>query len=95
MRRVVNQIIRYGRVMRPGLGLLCVPDDTALKVLGPGNRAVIIRDVVPGSGAAEANLRCASFALQVMFWCPSCNPVLNASSLSIMTVRRPAQSSRS
>ena len=58
VRRVVNQVIRFGRVVRPGLGLMLVSDDTAAKVLGPGNRGVIIRSVVPGSGAERARLRC-------------------------------------
>ena len=69
VRRVVNQIIRHGRVVRPGLGLLCVPDDTAMNVLGPGNRGVIIREVVPGSGAAEAKLRCECIRLRFVMKC--------------------------
>lgn len=54
----MNQVIRFGRVVRPGLGLMLVSDDTAANVLGPGNRGVIIRSVVPGSGAEQAQLRC-------------------------------------
>ena len=38
---------------------MLIPDDAAANVLGPGNRGVIIRSVVPGSGAEQAQLRCA------------------------------------
>ncbi|KAK9801377.1 hypothetical protein WJX73_003060 [Symbiochloris irregularis] len=57
VRWVVNQIIRHGRVIRPGLGVACLPDEAAANVLGPGQQGVIVREVVPGSGAAQAGLR--------------------------------------
>ncbi|KAK9810085.1 hypothetical protein WJX72_004555 [[Myrmecia] bisecta] len=56
VRRVVNQLIRYGRVIRPGLGVTCLPDQTAAGIVGP-KAGVIIAEVIPGSGAAQAGLR--------------------------------------
>ncbi|HLU48021.1 MAG TPA: trypsin-like peptidase domain-containing protein [Planctomycetota bacterium] len=55
VRRVVDQLIRYGRVIRPGLGVECLPDDSARRV--GVERGVMIRRVVPGSGADAAGLR--------------------------------------
>lgn len=56
VRRVVNQIIRYGRVIRPGLGVTCIPDQVAANIIG-SRKGVIIRDVVANTGAAQAGLR--------------------------------------
>ena len=50
----MNQIIRFGRVIRPGLGLLLVPDNTVANL---EDRGAVIRSVVPGSGAERAKLR--------------------------------------
>ncbi len=51
---VVPQIIRHGRVIRPGLGIHAVPDSVARRLDIQG---VLIADVLPGSGAEEAALR--------------------------------------
>ena len=52
------QIIKHGRVVRPGLGVVCLPDNVMASVLQKADRGVIIKEVVPGSGAAETGLRC-------------------------------------
>jgi len=52
--RVVPQIIRHGRVIRPGLGIQAVPDSVARRLDIQG---VLIADIVQGSGAEEAGLR--------------------------------------
>lgn len=52
------QIVRHGRVVRPGLGVVCLPDNFAASVLKTKDeRGVVIKEVMPGSGAAEAGLR--------------------------------------
>lgn len=56
VRRVVNQIIRYGKVVRPTLGISMVSDQSAAPVIGQA-KGVIIREVLPGTGAAQAGLR--------------------------------------
>ncbi len=56
VRRVVNQIIRFGKVVKPTLGVAMVNDQSAAPVIGQG-KGVIIRDVLPGSSAAQAGLR--------------------------------------
>lgn len=48
---------RYGRVVRPGLGVLCLHDMHSRQLLG-GGEGVVVETVVPGSGAAQAGLRC-------------------------------------
>ena len=53
VRRVVNQIIRHGRVIKPSLGVNCAADQQA-RQLGLGG--VLVLSVVPGSGADEAGL---------------------------------------
>jgi S1-C subfamily serine protease len=52
--RVVPQIIRHGRVIRPGLGIQAVPDSVARRLDISG---VLIADVQRGSAAEEAGLR--------------------------------------
>lgn len=53
-RRVVNQIIRHGRVVTPSLGVTCAPDAQALQL---GVEGVLVVGVLPGSGAERAGLR--------------------------------------
>ena len=53
-RRVVNQIIRHGRVVTPSLGVSCAPDEQARQL---GVQGVLVVDVTPGSGAERAGLR--------------------------------------
>jgi S1-C subfamily serine protease len=52
--RVVPQLIRHGRVVRPGLGLLVAQDAVARRL---GITGVLVIDVVPGGGAAAAGVR--------------------------------------
>lgn len=52
--RVVPQLIRHGRVMRPGLGVQLAPD---LLVSQLGLSGALILGVQPGSAAAKAGLR--------------------------------------
>lgn len=53
VRRIVPQLIRFGRVKRAGLGVTLLPDH----IVGPwGIEGVVIREVHPGSGAAAAGL---------------------------------------
>jgi len=53
-RRVVNQIIRHGRVVTPSLGVTCAPDAQARQL---GVEGVLVVGVLPGSGAERAGLR--------------------------------------
>jgi S1-C subfamily serine protease len=52
--RVVPELIQYGRVTRPKLGVLAFPDGVAARL---GIKGVLIREVEEGSGAAAAGLR--------------------------------------
>jgi len=53
VRRVVPQLIRYGKVKRAGLGVTILPDDLARSW---GVKGVVIRDVYRQSAAARAGL---------------------------------------
>jgi S1-C subfamily serine protease len=52
--RVVPEIIRYGRVIRPGLGISVANDSIATRL---GITGVLIINVQPGSSADEAGLK--------------------------------------
>ncbi|RMD80085.1 MAG: PDZ domain-containing protein [Lentisphaerae bacterium] len=52
--RIVPQLIRYGRVIRPSLGINVINEAIAKRLGIPG---IIIHSVIPGSGAAKAGLR--------------------------------------
>lgn len=52
--RVVPQLIRHGRVMRPGLGVQLAPDYMVAQL---GLSGALILGVQPGSAAAKAGLR--------------------------------------
>lgn len=54
IRRIVNQLIKFGKVKQPGLGVTTFSDDVSERV---GISGVIIRAVISGSGAARAGLR--------------------------------------
>ena len=58
---VVSQYqCRYGRVVRPGLGVMCLHDIHSRQLLGSGSGSsggVVIQSVVPKSGAEQAGLR--------------------------------------
>jgi len=53
VRRVVNQIVRHGRVIRPSLGLMIFDDRVSRQL---GLRGVLIQSVLPGSGSDDAGL---------------------------------------
>jgi S1-C subfamily serine protease len=50
-------LCRYGRVVRPGLGVMCMNDAHSRQLLGSNSSGVVIHDVVPNSGAAQAGLK--------------------------------------
>jgi S1-C subfamily serine protease len=52
--RIVPELIRYGKVTRPGIGVQIAEDQIAERL---GVNGVLVVDVVPGSGAAKAGLR--------------------------------------
>ncbi len=52
--RVVPQLIRYGKIIRPGLGVQVAEDQLTREL---GLTGVLIVDVVPGSPAAKAGIR--------------------------------------
>ncbi|KAI5055605.1 hypothetical protein GOP47_0029126 [Adiantum capillus-veneris] len=54
VRRVVNEIIRDGKAVRAGLGIICASDSQAKQV---GVVGVLVLDVSSGGGAARAGLR--------------------------------------
>jgi len=54
IRRIVPQIIEFGRAKRAGLGIQMLPDRFAAR---SGVQGVIVADVIEGSPAAEAGLR--------------------------------------
>ena len=54
IKRVVPQLIQYGKVIRPGLGISLIPDSIANRW---GVKGVVIAKVQPGSMAAQAGLQ--------------------------------------
>jgi S1-C subfamily serine protease len=54
IRRIVPQIIRYGRAVTPSLGIDPFEDDVAHRL---GIQGVVVRSVIPGTGAQKAGLR--------------------------------------
>jgi S1-C subfamily serine protease len=52
--RVATQLIKYGKITRPGLGIEEAPDQIAQKL---GIKGVLILNVTPGGPAAKAGLR--------------------------------------
>mmetsp|Transcript_9986 Transcript_9986/g.14008 ORF Transcript_9986/g.14008 Transcript_9986/m.14008 type:complete len:464 (-) Transcript_9986:260-1651(-) len=63
VRRVVNQIIRYGRVVKPTLGVTIADDRVARSIesqLGRKLDGVLVIDVLPRSPALEAGLQASS-----------------------------------
>jgi S1-C subfamily serine protease len=53
VKRVVPQLIQYGKVIRPGLGISLIPDSIATRW---GVKGVVIAKVLTGSIAAQAGL---------------------------------------
>jgi S1-C subfamily serine protease len=59
VRRVVNQIIRYGRVVRPSIGINVVDDRVTQSIeqqVGRKLEGVLVAEVIPGSPAFKAGL---------------------------------------
>ncbi len=54
VRRTVEQIIKFGRVIQPGLGFHRIDDSVANRL---GIQGVIVAEVIPNSPAARAGLR--------------------------------------
>jgi len=54
IKRVVPQLIQFGKVIRPGLGISLIPDPIANRW---GVKGVVIAKVQPGSMAAQAGLQ--------------------------------------
>lgn len=52
--RSVPQILRHGKVISPGLGITIAPDPVVERM---GLQGVLVLNVVPGQGAAQAGLR--------------------------------------
>lgn len=54
VKRVVPQLIQYGKVIRPGLGVSLIPDSIAARW---GIKGLVIAKVLPGSMADKAGLK--------------------------------------
>jgi S1-C subfamily serine protease len=54
VKRVIPQLIQYGKVIRPGLGITLIPDSIAIRW---GVKGVVIAKIQPGSMAAQAGLQ--------------------------------------
>lgn len=54
VKRVVPQLIQYGKVIRPGLGISLIPDSIATRW---GIKGLVIAKVLPGSMADKAGLQ--------------------------------------
>jgi S1-C subfamily serine protease len=57
--RIVPSIIRTGKYLRPGLGVLTLPDYMSARI---GLKGVVIQTVYPGGAAAKAGLRSSKIA---------------------------------
>mmetsp|Transcript_38885 Transcript_38885/g.98448 ORF Transcript_38885/g.98448 Transcript_38885/m.98448 type:complete len:554 (-) Transcript_38885:368-2029(-) len=53
VRRVVNQLIRHGRVIRPSLGITILSEHVSQR---SGRSGLLVMSVIPGTGAADAKL---------------------------------------
>jgi len=54
VKRIVPQLIQYGKVIRPGLGISLIPDSIASRW---GIRGIVIARIQPDSAAAKAGLK--------------------------------------
>ncbi len=61
VRRVVNQIIRYGRVVRPSLGIHVTDDRMTRSIMmqlgRTSSEGVLVAEVFPGSPAEQIGLQ--------------------------------------
>jgi S1-C subfamily serine protease len=63
VRRVVNQLIRYGRIVRPTLGIHVTEDRIVRSIemqLGRSLNGVLVAEVLPNSPAEQAGLQASS-----------------------------------
>ena len=56
IRRIVPQLIKYGRTVQPGIGVVVLPEPQKYQLLGDLD-GVVVRDVQAGSPASKAGLR--------------------------------------
>jgi S1-C subfamily serine protease len=54
VKRIVPQLIQYGKVIRPGLGISLIPDSIVSRW---GVQGIVIARIQPGSVAAKAGLK--------------------------------------
>ena len=52
--RIVAELIRYGKVTRPGIGVQIAEEQIADRL---GVKGILVVDIVPGSAAAKAGIR--------------------------------------
>jgi S1-C subfamily serine protease len=52
--RIIPELIRYGKVIRPGIGIQIAEDQIADRL---GVKGVLVVDVIPGSAAAKAGIQ--------------------------------------
>ncbi len=57
IKRIVPQLIKYGRVIEPGIGVVVLPDRLAYQILGGALGGVVVRQVEQGTPAARAGMR--------------------------------------
>ena len=57
VRGIVEQIIQYGKVTRPVLGLTLGPENALRQLMGPNAKGVLILGVVEGGPAAKAGIK--------------------------------------
>lgn|SRR3989338_1547755 len=56
IRRIVPQIIKYGKVIQPGIGVSILPENMKYRLLG-GVNGVVVAEIMPNSPAQRAGLR--------------------------------------
>ena len=54
VKRLVPQLIRWGKPLQPGIGVVALPDQYAQQM---GIQGVVVQEVTPGSPAARAGIR--------------------------------------